>query len=87
MAGNQHKAPEEEYTEISGKTVPALKGFDEKAAEALAPIFGRFMKAYEESEPDEESRWLNAPLQEELPERPAEDIAVMRQEIRESVAA
>ena len=48
---------------------------------------GRFMQAYEESEQDEESTWLDAPLKEELPERSDEEIQTIRKEIHTSVAA
>ena len=87
MTNKQHAAPEEEYKDISEDTVAPVKGFDEQSAEQLAPIMGRFMQAYEESEQDEESVWLDAPLKEELPERSEEEIQTIRKEIHTSVAA
>ncbi len=87
MTNKQYAAPEEEYKDISEDTAAPVKGFDEKSAEQLAPIMGRFMQAYEESEQDEESTWLDAPLKEELPERSDEEIQTIRKEIHTSVAA
>ena len=87
MTDKRYTAPEEEYTEITEKPLAPVKGFDEKSAEALAPILGRFMKAYEESADEQDAAWLAAPLKDELPERSEEEIATIRQEIHESVAA
>ena len=87
MTNDRHTAPKEEYKDISEGTAASVKGFDEKTAERLAPIMGRFMRAYEESEQDDESAWLDAPLKEELPERSEEEIQTIRKEIRTSVAA
>ena len=77
--------PDKEYTDVSDDKLTPVKGFDIKSAEQIAPLMGRFMKAYAESEQDGETEWLDAPLKEAMPERSDDEIQNIRKEIHASV--
>lgn len=87
MTKKQYDVPIEDYKDVAEETISKAKSFDEQSATQLQAIIGRFLKAYEAADLDEESTWLEAPLQEELPEKTAEDIRHIRQTIQQSVAA
>lgn len=86
VAGEQKAVMAAKPDEVTEEDVITVDGLTVREAEEVREIWKRFLAAYKESgEEQEEFAWLEMQLEQELPEKPKEEIQKMKEEIVASV--